>query len=398
LRFTSHLETSPTNKQENDIQNRFNKTMKNQAVKSCRICLGEENETENELISPCKCAGTMKYIHLKCLQEWLNGKKTMRELPFSSIYLFRISQCELCKENFPDYVRENGKRIEIFKLNKPTDGHFLVMEVLGMPSGRTFQVIKLSERHTLKIGRGHDSDVRVADISVSRCHALLQLDQEQNQVVLTDYHSKFGTLILIKKPTPLSKSLQKEQVFQVGRTMLTFQSATIKQPLIEKVCCCFIPKHKQNCGVRNRLGDDYEFFKCSECFPKELLRYKKVLLGESYNKYLNAVASSIVKQSGFDAEPGPEEESNHLYSEMSIQGYSFQRKLQTKRLKNSQVLPVRGLQLNFLNSEGNKPFLINNVKTFSHSPITLDLKQIPAQTIQTSRPTTQIVRLSQPQL
>jgi len=145
---------------------------------------------------------------------------------------------------FLDYVRENGKRIEIFKLNKPTDGHFLVMEVLGMPSGRTFQVIKLSERHTLKIvlprlnpmqGRGHDSDVRVADISVSRCHALLQLDQEQNQVVLTDYHSKFGTLILIKKPTPLSKSLQKEQVFQVGRTMLTFQSATIKQPLIEKV-------------------------------------------------------------------------------------------------------------------------------------------------------------------
>lgn len=41
--------------------------MKAPTIKSCRICLGEENEFENELINPCKCAGTMKYIHVKCL-------------------------------------------------------------------------------------------------------------------------------------------------------------------------------------------------------------------------------------------------------------------------------------------------------------------------------------------
>ena len=69
----------------------LSKTMKLIVLKSCRICLGEENEDENELISPCKCSGTMKYIHLKCLQEWINGKKSTRDLPFSTIYLFRIS-------------------------------------------------------------------------------------------------------------------------------------------------------------------------------------------------------------------------------------------------------------------------------------------------------------------
>ena len=62
----------------------------------------------------------------------------MRELPFSTIFLFRISQCELCKENFPDYVKENNKKIEIFKISKPVDGHYIVMEVLGMPSGKTY--------------------------------------------------------------------------------------------------------------------------------------------------------------------------------------------------------------------------------------------------------------------
>jgi len=29
----------------------------------CRICLGEEDDICNPLLSPCKCAGSMKYIH-----------------------------------------------------------------------------------------------------------------------------------------------------------------------------------------------------------------------------------------------------------------------------------------------------------------------------------------------
>ena len=49
------------------IKKKMIKSVNIQVVKSCRICLGDENETDNALISPCKCSGTMKYIHLKCL-------------------------------------------------------------------------------------------------------------------------------------------------------------------------------------------------------------------------------------------------------------------------------------------------------------------------------------------
>lgn len=72
-----------------------------QGLKSCRICLGEEDDEGNKLISPCKCAGTTKYIHKECLQEWLNSKRVTRELKYSIIYVFKVSQCELCKNNFP---------------------------------------------------------------------------------------------------------------------------------------------------------------------------------------------------------------------------------------------------------------------------------------------------------
>jgi len=33
----------------------------------CRICLSEE-ESGNELISPCNCTGSMKFIHVECLK------------------------------------------------------------------------------------------------------------------------------------------------------------------------------------------------------------------------------------------------------------------------------------------------------------------------------------------
>jgi len=40
----------------------------------CRVCLSEIYTPNNPLISPCKCDGTMKYIHLKCLQQCLRSK------------------------------------------------------------------------------------------------------------------------------------------------------------------------------------------------------------------------------------------------------------------------------------------------------------------------------------
>ena len=44
--------------------------------KLCKICYGEEEEDhpENPLVQPCKCSGTLKYIHLNCLKQWINTK------------------------------------------------------------------------------------------------------------------------------------------------------------------------------------------------------------------------------------------------------------------------------------------------------------------------------------
>ena len=116
---------------------------------------------------------------------------------------------------FLDIVKENCKRIEIFSLVRPDQGHYIILEILGMPNGRTFQIVKLPENQSLKVGRGHDADVRVADISVSRCHSLIRLDSINNQVILSDYHSKFGTLLLLREPLQIPHPQETNSEIQI---------------------------------------------------------------------------------------------------------------------------------------------------------------------------------------
>ena len=66
-------------------------------------------------------------------------------------------------------------------------------------SSRIVHVIKpkLGGQTEFKIGRGHESDLRVSDISVSRCHAIIKYDANNSQrFYLEDNLSKFGTLVL----------------------------------------------------------------------------------------------------------------------------------------------------------------------------------------------------------
>lgn len=52
-----------------------------------------------------------------------------------------------------------------------------------------------------KLGRGHDSDIRVSDISVSRCHATVKF--KDNKFIIEDSCSKFGTLVMVKDRIPI---------------------------------------------------------------------------------------------------------------------------------------------------------------------------------------------------
>jgi len=66
--------------------------------RSCRICLDEADSPENPFITPCKCDGSMKYIHLTCLREWLDSKRVSQKLEGVYSYYWEELSCELCKD------------------------------------------------------------------------------------------------------------------------------------------------------------------------------------------------------------------------------------------------------------------------------------------------------------
>lgn len=69
----------------------------NKEQKMCRICLSSEQNSIDPLISPCKCSGSMKWIHLDCLRRWLSNKIETVEDDIIRIYAWKDLGCELCK-------------------------------------------------------------------------------------------------------------------------------------------------------------------------------------------------------------------------------------------------------------------------------------------------------------
>jgi len=83
------------------------------------------------------------------------------------------------------------------------------------------------EDNQIKIGRGHECDLRENDISVSRLHAFIKY--QEGQFLIFDNNSKFGTLILLRKDFNIEK---KKIALQIGRTVITF---SLKQASVNNV-------------------------------------------------------------------------------------------------------------------------------------------------------------------
>ncbi|GJD11889.1 E3 ubiquitin-protein ligase MARCH6 [Galdieria sulphuraria] len=70
----------------------------------CRICRGT-NEPDRPLFHPCRCSGSIKYIHEDCLVQWLSEMRSER--------------CELCGSTFrfiPVYKQDSPSRLSFFEL------------------------------------------------------------------------------------------------------------------------------------------------------------------------------------------------------------------------------------------------------------------------------------------
>ena len=204
--------------------------------KICRICYTEElDKKNNPLIKPCKCSGSMKYIHYECLLHWLKtkvliNKNVYNNNGFFSIYSLNLIECELCKKHLPNYIRHKNKvyslidlekkfnedikkpkknedkegDLNIFnKKNKDNDNNYIIFDTItpGKKENKYRYLVKFDKNNIMKIGRALEMQLILNDISVSRNHCQLKIEEEDGCIIMEDNNSKFGTLVLIQAET-----------------------------------------------------------------------------------------------------------------------------------------------------------------------------------------------------
>lgn len=129
-------------------------------------------------------------------------------------YTWKQFECEICKKPYPYVFKSNGVSYRLIDVEPdiPKEQNYLLLESLTFEKNSSRMVHLImpdSDKFNFKLGRGHESDVRVSDISVSRCHALIKYNQSNGRFYLEDNLSKFGTLVLAKEQIELEPEMTK---------------------------------------------------------------------------------------------------------------------------------------------------------------------------------------------
>ena len=216
----------------NNTNNNPTNKKKVKHINSCRVCLSDDNEEDDPLISPCKCIGSVKHVHLNCLKKWLASKLTTKTFNFLTVHSFKVLECELCKESLPEKVKYKNTYYNFLEISKPETNYIMLESKSKEPrETRYVYIIQLIKGQTVKLGRSNDSDVRMTDISISRSHAFLNLDNESD-FYLTDNNSKFGTLFKMREDILVLPVMNLS--IQYGKLYLTY---SLNKSMLSMLCC-----------------------------------------------------------------------------------------------------------------------------------------------------------------
>lgn len=92
-------------------------------------------------------------------------------------------------------------------ITEPKAGsQYILLESMPLDknTSRNIHMLTVTDKKSdFKLGRGHESEVRINDISVSRCHAIIKC--RKDGFYIEDNLSKFGTIVLLKNTLRLAE-------------------------------------------------------------------------------------------------------------------------------------------------------------------------------------------------
>jgi len=194
----------------------------------CYMCFDDENSTDNPLITPCRCKGDTRFVHVNCLRKWHTAEADNQICFLSSV----DATCSVCKSTFKsDFKLKDGRLVKLFKssLEPPyvsllvATKHEMAQRLYNTRFQLSFSTILKADgknaSRPLQLGRSSGSDMVLDYRTVSARHATVRF--KNGQFIFTDAASSNGSYLYLRRPVELTPSQPVQ--FRLGRSMISMK-------------------------------------------------------------------------------------------------------------------------------------------------------------------------------
>ena len=196
----------------------------------CDLCQKKETDiANNPIINICPCK-KCPLFHLNCFKnEYIKKEKIFQyhEKNYMGgnlkIIYFINFLCPLCNEPYNPIIKKGNNFYNIMPYSFDKQLYHIILESINFVKEGVFCVMIIiftfpNKNEEYYLGRGHEASFKISDISISRVHAKVYL--KDDNIIIDDLGSKFGTLLLVRKNIDVNEMIEKKMKIQIGRSVL----------------------------------------------------------------------------------------------------------------------------------------------------------------------------------
>ena len=205
----------------------------------CDLCEKKETDSiNNPIIKMCHCK-KCPLLHLNCFKnEYIKKEKIFNynEKEYMSgnlkIVNFINFLCPICNEPYNPIIKKGNNFYNILPYSFDKEVFHIVLESINFVRDGVFCVMIIiftfpSKKEEYYLGRGHEATFKISDISISRVHAKFYI--KDDNIIIDDLGSKFGTLLLVRSAIDVSEIIEKKMKIQIGRSVFWIEDEEEKK-------------------------------------------------------------------------------------------------------------------------------------------------------------------------
>lgn len=122
---------------------------------------------------------------------WVEQRLQITEKVNYALIKSRVVKCELCTSLLPSQILVGEEVLSLYQFPSLKFDQFLILE----DKDGMMYILDFTRKKEFTIGRGNVCHIKLSEITVSREHMRIEVEELTGRIKLFDVKSKFGTLV-----------------------------------------------------------------------------------------------------------------------------------------------------------------------------------------------------------